>query len=443
MSNKTFEQVTSGEATSLADTDIFAVQTGTPGSRITQFLKKSALRIGLFGTASQGDILYYNGSDWTRLAAGTAGQVLRTEGAAANPTFGYPADLTITSAAQGDVLYFNGTHWVRLAASTAGMVLRTEGAAANPTFGYPANLTIASQTAGDFLYYTGSAWIRVTGVPARGQMINGKLATSVASNNLTLAIKTLAGNDPSASDPVIVRIGDNIRILTAALSVTAAAATNWCNLGAAETATQDTDLFVYLGYNATDGVTLGFSRIAHANFYGDFSTTSTNEKYCRISTITTAANTDVYEVVGRFNAQITASASFNWSIPATSIVISKPIYVTRYLTWAPTWSGNGSMTLSSISTALAQYQINYNTASYAVAASMTTGGTANAAILGTTPFSHSTNLKGGCNITDTSSNMGGAYLFTSGTIAFRRYDAANWTLAAARAVGVSISVPML
>jgi hypothetical protein len=34
-------------------------------------------------------------------------------------------------------------------------------------------------------------------------MLNGKLAASVASNNLTIAVKTRAGNDPSAGDPVL------------------------------------------------------------------------------------------------------------------------------------------------------------------------------------------------------------------------------------------------
>lgn len=40
------------------------------------------------GSAAQGDILYRGASAWTRLAAGTAGQVLRTAGAAANPAWG-------------------------------------------------------------------------------------------------------------------------------------------------------------------------------------------------------------------------------------------------------------------------------------------------------------------------------------------------------------------
>jgi len=39
------------------------------------------------GSAAQGDILYRGASGWTRLAAGTSGQFLKTQGAGANPTW--------------------------------------------------------------------------------------------------------------------------------------------------------------------------------------------------------------------------------------------------------------------------------------------------------------------------------------------------------------------
>jgi hypothetical protein len=68
----------------------------------------------------------------------------------------------------------------------------------------------------------------------QGFLINGKIVTSVSSNNLTVAIKTLAGSDPSSSDPVYARIGNTVRSITAALSVTKNAGTNWFNSGAAE-----------------------------------------------------------------------------------------------------------------------------------------------------------------------------------------------------------------
>ena len=182
----------------------------------------------------------------------------------------------------------------------------------------------------------------------QGFLINGKFVPSVTSNNLTVALKTLAGTDPSASDPVYCRIGDTVRSVTAALSVTKNAGTNWCNAGSAELATQEIDWFVYLGYNATDGVVLGFSRIPFANKYGDFNTTSTNEKYCAISTITNATANDYYELVGRFAATLGASATYYWSVPtftATNL-IQRPINETRYLTWIPTFTGfTGSVTI--------------------------------------------------------------------------------------------------
>ncbi|MBU0959709.1 MAG: hypothetical protein KKB31_07220, partial [Nanoarchaeota archaeon] len=43
-------------------------------------------------------------------------------------------DLNITSQAQGDILYFNGSEWVRLGAGTSGKFLKTLGAGANPSW---------------------------------------------------------------------------------------------------------------------------------------------------------------------------------------------------------------------------------------------------------------------------------------------------------------------
>lgn len=44
------------------------------------------------------------------------------------------SDVTITSVAQGDLLYYNGSAWVNLAAGTSGRFLKTQGAGANPTW---------------------------------------------------------------------------------------------------------------------------------------------------------------------------------------------------------------------------------------------------------------------------------------------------------------------
>ena len=166
-----------------------------------------------------------------------------------------------------------------------------------------------------------------------GQVINGKIVVTVTSNNITLALKGADGNDPSASNPVYCKIGGVIRSVTAALPVTKNAGTNWMNAGSAELATKEIDYFVYLGYNATDGVVIGFSRIPFAAQYSDFSVTTTNEKYAAISTISNAASTDYYEVIGRFAATLSAGAGYTWSVPTYTAInlIQRPIYETRWL----------------------------------------------------------------------------------------------------------------
>jgi len=183
-----------------------------------------------------------------------------------------------------------------------------------------------------------------------GTLINGRILPSVSSNNLTISLKTIAGADPSAGDPVQVRIGNVYHSITSALSVTKNAGTNWTNAGGAGLATKEVDYFVYLGYNATDGVVVGFSRIPFADIYSDFSATSTNEKYCAISTVTNAAATDNYVNVGRFAATLSAGAGYTWTVPTfTGLnLIQRPVYVSRFLSFTPAFTnliaGNGTHT---------------------------------------------------------------------------------------------------
>jgi hypothetical protein len=80
------------------------------------------------------------------------------------------------------------------------------------------------------------------------------------------------------------------------------------------------------------------------------------------------------EIIGRFNATLSASASFNWSVPATSVVVNRPIYETRLLTYNCTVSAiTGSFTSAS---ADARYQIGQNNRiKIAVSVSIATVGT--------------------------------------------------------------------
>lgn len=83
------------------------------------------------GSDAQGDVLYYNGTDWARLGAGTSGQFLKTQGAGSNPTWsggsGTPSLTLGTSAATGSALTFIATD--------ATLPLYTTGASSTQAFG--------------------------------------------------------------------------------------------------------------------------------------------------------------------------------------------------------------------------------------------------------------------------------------------------------------------
>ncbi len=63
---------------------------------------------------------------------GNSGKALVTNGT--NGSWGYPASLTVASATQGDVLYYNGTAWTRLAPGTTDYALVSNGAGVAPAY---------------------------------------------------------------------------------------------------------------------------------------------------------------------------------------------------------------------------------------------------------------------------------------------------------------------
>ena len=267
-----------------------------------------------------------------------------------------------------------------------------------------------------------------------GFLINGKISV-VDTAGLTVSIKTLAGNDPSASDPVYIRINGVVRSITAALSVAKADATNWCNAGSAELATKEIDYFVYLGYNATDGVVIGFSRYPGASSYDDFSATTTNEKYCAISTITNAAATDYYNVIGRFAATMSAGAGYTWTVPTFTAknLIQRPIYETRWLTWTSTKSASGSMTYTSTTEYIHKYKLVQEIVHIRFGMNGTTGGTASTTIYATLPFTQDYTTGDGllipAHILNAGARVNGIVDFaTSGSMQFRQEAANNFGL---------------
>jgi len=181
---------------------------------------------------------------------------------------------------------------------------------------------------------------------------NYKIVVSIAAGNITVALKNLAGNDFSATDPLVVKIGNAWQTVTGALSVTVNAGANSFNAGSAELATKFIDYFVYLGYRtASTAVVIGFSRIPWGSLYSDFSATTTNEQYGAFSTA--PASTDDVVNIGRIRATLSAGAGYTWTSVSQSAPDGKntkqyPFFETALSSWVPVFTnlsvGNGILT---------------------------------------------------------------------------------------------------
>jgi hypothetical protein len=281
-----------------------------------------------------------------------------------------------------------------------------------------------------------------------GFMQNGQIVRTVASNNLTVALKTKAGNDPSAISPVFVNIAGKTRKVTSALSVTLNSGTNQFLAGSAVTAAREIDYFTYMGYRvASDTVFLAFARLPYFATYADASATIANQAYLAY-TGSAPASTDLLQVIGRFNATKSASAGFNWSVPATSVIVNKPITESRWLTWQPTYSASGSMTFTSVTTSFAKYIVRSpGVFEIALRAVGTVGGTISNQIDSTLPFVSANRtqtialaslaLPSGVN------NAGVAFNSTnSNLVSIRTYDSGNWT-AGTRSFSINGSIDIV
>jgi hypothetical protein len=169
-----------------------------------------------------------------------------------------------------------------------------------------------------------------------GGLINGFIRVTVASNNLTVAISTSSSSqvDPTSANPVYVWIGDTLRSITGALSITTGAGFNAFNAGSAELATREIDLFVYIFSKASDStLQIGVARIPYGRLYSDFSSTISNEKY--VSTLVGLASSDICVNIGRFAATLSAGAGHTWSVPTfdNANLIQEPVYETRQLSY--------------------------------------------------------------------------------------------------------------
>lgn len=94
---------------------------------------------------AQGDILYRDATLWKVLAPSTAGFILKTAGAAANPAWeSVSSALDTIGTTQGNILYRNGTVWTVLAPGTDGQLLSYDIATAAPKWSSIAGVLLGS-----------------------------------------------------------------------------------------------------------------------------------------------------------------------------------------------------------------------------------------------------------------------------------------------------------
>ena len=154
--------------------------------------------LDILGT-TQGMTLYRGASSWAALPGSGTNTLLSLSGSTSNPawqTLSYMIDNAIGSAsAQGTVLYRGASSWSALAPGTAGQLLRTNGASANPSWytvtgaGTVTSVDASGGTTG--MTFTGGP-ITVSGtLTLSGTLIGTNGGTGV--NNGTKTI-TLGGN---------------------------------------------------------------------------------------------------------------------------------------------------------------------------------------------------------------------------------------------------------
>jgi drug/metabolite transporter superfamily protein YnfA len=272
--------------------------------------------------------------------------------------------------------------------------------------------------------------------------VNGIISATVASNNLTVALKNYDNTDFSGTTPLIHKIGSSPRALQAALSVTVNAGVNTFNAGGTELTNKEVDYFVYLGWRAaSSAMFILISRIPWATTYADFSATATNEKYGAYSG-SAPASTDVVVNIGRFNATNSGTASYNWSIPAIAVVKNEPTFETRWLTFVPdadnSWTCSGSLTYTSVTVTHAKYKILNNICKIKVRATGTLGGSASNIIFCLKPFEAAL-------LADTpavgagftAGVYGGVYITAAtGLLSFIKYDNSNYATTGANVINM-------
>lgn len=364
------------------------------------------------------------------LAVGTsANNLVQLDGSAKLPAvdgselLNLPSGFSDPMTTRGDIIIRNASNTTdRLAVGSSGQVLKSDGT--DIAWGYlGALLNLAD-----------------------GSGVNYKITTSIATDDLTVALKGVDGNDPSATNVLYFRVGDTTYSLTAALSVTITDTLGdifgW---DAGKIQGNDSQLFVYIIDN-NGTLQLGLSpdptlTTVVTNYYDAVGQTgSAGHTNIRMSGTRNATNS--CRVIGRINVQ--QADDDDWEAPDDEKILNYPILHTDSLVWTPQASASGAMTYTSVTFSIAKYKIVGDLCKIMFRSSGTTGGTAAANIRITPPiifvdFSASSDLGIGGYAGDTTGEGANIYFATNQRIDCRKYDATNWGLGASRVVSGNCS----
>lgn len=172
-----------------------------------------------------------------------------------------------------------------------------------------------------------------------GDVGNHQISTSIASNNLTVALKEMSGSDPSTTSPVLFRSGNTKLKVTSALSITITAAMgDLFGWDAGKIQANDAQLFVYL-INNNGTPQLGVSPCpmltnVATNYYDLGAGAQTGSAgYTNIVMSGTRHANNSARVIGRINVH--QLDNNNWQAPTTALVVNEPIWHTDRMNWTP------------------------------------------------------------------------------------------------------------
>ena len=133
-----------------------------------------------------GDVTYFNGTDWIRLAKGTAGQRLVMNTGATAPEWQSAtagsltnlSDVNTATATAGNFLLADGTDFESVALSGDATIAATGALTIADNSVDGTDISIASEAAGDVTYFNGTDWIRLAKGTAGQRLVMNTGATA-------------------------------------------------------------------------------------------------------------------------------------------------------------------------------------------------------------------------------------------------------------------------